>query len=370
MVWTYHHRNFINQMFICCNYQLFRISPTLTSLLVSVGFVTSEEIQKKRIEISETLLLKIFCNLVPVVRPTHHYVYVAGLPNKNRVNKEFYTFLNNIHKNKKVNKISVSSNLDKFYTKPEIATCCVSHFRNHIKVTKNDLIIEPSAGNGSFLLSLNKINCKKCYLDVIPENEQILQQNFLKYSAIKSKNKIHVIGNPPFGKQSSMAIKFIKHAATFADSISFILPKSFKKDSLKKRIPLNFHLLYQIDLPENSFFVSNNLCKKVPCIFQIWKKKNSNRKKVLPLKPKNFVFVKKDQNPHIAFCRVGAGAGKISIDWLDKNIQTHYFIRFKTSKIFEKFLKLQRTFIFESKNTVAAKSISKQELIKNCDKLL
>ena len=48
--------------------------------------------------------------------------------------------------------------------------------------------------------------------------------------------KIHVIGNPPFGRQSSLAIKFIKKSCSFSDTISFILPKSFKKDSMKKSI--------------------------------------------------------------------------------------------------------------------------------------
>lgn len=120
--------------------------------------------------------------------------------------------------------------------------------------------------------SLNKIDWKKCYLDIFPEDKQILQQNFLNYRVIKKKSKIHVIGNPPFGKQSSMAIKFIKHAANFADSISFILPRSFKKDSLKNRIPLNFHLKYETDLPEDIFFVGNNL-RKVSCVFQVWEKK-------------------------------------------------------------------------------------------------
>ena len=38
-------------------------------------------------------------------------------------------------------------------------------------------------------------------------------------------NKIHIIGNPPFGRQSSLAIKFIKKSVEYCDSISFILPK-------------------------------------------------------------------------------------------------------------------------------------------------
>jgi hypothetical protein len=81
-------------------------------------------------------------------------------------------------------------------------------------------------------------------------------------------------------------------------------------------------------------------------------------------------LLKKNQNPHVTFCRVGKNAGKFSTGWLDKNTQTHYFIRFKTNNIFQKFWNLQKTFIFESDNTIAAKLISKQEVIKTCDKLL
>jgi hypothetical protein len=47
---------------------------------------------------------------------------------------------------------------------------------------------------------------------------------------------IHIIGNPPFGRQSSTAIKFIKKSCLFCNSLSFILPKSFKKDSLKNKV--------------------------------------------------------------------------------------------------------------------------------------
>ena len=49
-------------------------------------------------------------------------------------------------------------------------------------------------------------------------------------------SNLHFIGNPPFGRQSSLAKKFIKHICSCdkTKTIAFILPKSFKKDSLKK----------------------------------------------------------------------------------------------------------------------------------------
>jgi len=82
----------------------------LVSSLVILGFAATEKTQKKNFEFSETLLLKIFCNLVPIVKPTYYYVCIAGSINKNRVNKEFYAFLVNIHENIKVNKTNVPEN--------------------------------------------------------------------------------------------------------------------------------------------------------------------------------------------------------------------------------------------------------------------
>jgi hypothetical protein len=147
------------------------------------------------------------------------------------------------------------------------------------------------------------------------------------------------------------------------------LPKSFRKESLRNKVPLNFHLIHEEELPQNSFFFKNKQFI-VPCVFQIWAKQSKNRKKMLKLQPENFMFVKQNQNPHIAFCRAGSQAGKFNLNWKDKSSQTHYFLKFKTSDIFKKFLVLEKTFIFPTNNTVGAKSISKQELILTCDKLL
>ena len=95
-------------------------------------------------------------------------------------------------------------------------------------------------------------------------------------SAIREKyDKIHIIGNPPFGRQSSLARKFIKKSCDFCDTLSFILPKSFKKDSFQKTFPLYFHLVYQVDLPEKSFQV-NSKDYNVPCVFQIWIKRDDH----------------------------------------------------------------------------------------------
>ena len=165
--------------------------------------------------------------------------------------------------------------IDKYYTKDNVVELALNLVKKYIQINTNDLIIEPSAGNGSFITGIKSLSSNFRFYDLEPENDEIIQQDYLLYDYTNTKeafDKIHIIGNPPFGRQSSLAIKFIKKSCEFCDTISFILPKSFKKDSLKNKFPLDFHLLFETDLPDNSFLV-NDVEHDVPCIFQIWQKK-------------------------------------------------------------------------------------------------
>ena len=272
----------------------------------------------------------------------------------------------------KQNKGLKRNTIDKYYTKDTTVELCINYIKQNILINENDLVIEPSAGNGSFVEAIKAISHNYIFCDLEPENAEIIKQDYLDYDTSDIQEKyenIHIIGNPPFGRQSSLAIKFIKKSCEFSNSISFILPKSFKKESLKKTFPLHFHLIFETDLPENSFLVEG-IEHDVPCIFQIWKKQNYNRNTSKKLEPIGFIFVEKTQNPDISFRRVGVNAGKIDINIIDKSIQSHYFIKFTNDKPLinniNNLLKINYSF----NNTVGPKSISKQELIKEFIKVL
>ena len=261
--------------------------------------------------------------------------------------------------------------IDKYYTKNDIVELCLKYVTKYISIKEEDLIIEPSAGNGSFISGIKKLSNNFKFYDLKPDHNEIITQDYLlfDYKSIYCLGKIHIIGNPPFGRQSSLAIKFIKKSCVFCDSISFILPKSFKKESLKKTYPLNFHLVYEVDLPNNSFLV-NGIEHNVETIFQIWEKKDINRNEIKKVDPIHFKFVKKSENPDISFRRVGVNAGIIDIDIDNKSIQSHYFIKFTNSKSITENIKNLSKIQYEFNNTVGPKSISKQELIKEFIKVL
>lgn len=260
---------------------------------------------------------------------------------------------------------------DKFYTKPEIVNMCMDEFER-VTLQRPTTIIEPSAGNGSFIPRLKKLNPSRLLLcmDIEPDgfNEIITRSDFLKYEYTSHGNddeKVFVIGNPPFGRQSSTAIKFIQRTCEFCDVFAFILPRSFKKESMKRHIDRNFHLVSEIDLPENAFTLGTTTKEyNVPCVFQIWKRMDSSRQIEEKMKPIDgrYTFVKKTEDPDISIRRVGVNAGRIEGKETirEKSEQSHYFIKFLTTTP----VKIENIAFENADNTVGPKSISKQDVIR------
>lgn len=236
--------------------------------------------------------------------------------------------------------------LEKFYTKPEVAEFCVKF----LDLEKYDRIIEPSAGSGSFSNLVS--NCEA--YDLSPENKNIKQQDFLKFKA--KKGNILVFGNPPFGRQSNLALKFLNHAATFAKTIAFILPKSFSKESMMEKLDRHLHCVNIISLPENSFYYGSENYD-IPCNFYVFENLEQEREKPKKYTTEDFDFVRKEEADY-SIRRVGFYAGKI--EGLEVSKESHYFVKDKNNAIdILKNLKYQAAL-----NTVGARSISKNEIIK------
>lgn len=159
---------------------------------------------------------------------------------------------------------------NKIYTKVETAEKCFNHLKNLFPSITEEKFIEPSAGNGNWLSFLPNYIA----LDLSPEDEKIIQKNFLDYTP-EGKEYI-TIGRPPWGSVNKTTIKFFNHAANFSNIIAFILPESFKNYSKQKFLDLNFKLLSELSLPFDSFiYEDGEQASNIKSVFQIWVKKNS-----------------------------------------------------------------------------------------------
>lgn len=177
--------------------------------------------------------------------------------------------------------------LDQFYTLPPIARKCIQQTQCFYNLD-DFFIIEPSAGNGSFFLQIPSTN--KIGLDISPKHDTILPHDFFTYTPPKQDKKILIMGNPPFGRVSSLAVKFFNHASQYAEVIAFIVPRTFRRISIQNRLSPLFHLRYDEDIPTDPCSFDPPMQAK--CCFQIWERKEISRPLVeLPSTHKDWEFL-------------------------------------------------------------------------------
>jgi hypothetical protein len=170
---------------------------------------------------------------------------------------------------------------------------CIDKVNELYDINNWDLIIEPSAGDGSFLNQITSDN--KIGIDIMPEHENIIKHDFFQYQPPCDKTNILIIGNPPFGKVCSLAIKFFNYSAKWANVIAFIVPRTFRKTSVQNKLDAKFHLIHDEEIPTTPCCFIPQI--PVKCCFQIWEKRVANRQFInLPKTHQDWEFLKLGAN--------------------------------------------------------------------------
>jgi hypothetical protein len=292
------------------------------------------------------------------------YLYLKKLINHK------YNLEGNINMNKNKLKEVRNEGLDKFYTKGLIVDKCLNTIGSLYNWDDWNLVVEPSAGNGSFLLKIPVT--KKIGLDINPEHESIKKKDFFDYEPTET-NKILVVGNPPFGKISSLAIKFFNHASNWCDVICFIIPRTFRRVSVQNKLNFNFHLVKDEDIPLNP--CSFEPAMMVKCCFQIWEKREIEReKKILEIEHEDWTFLQfgpldnkgqptPPEGADFVIRAYGSKCGEIVLENLkDLRPKSWHWIKSKIEKnlLIERFNKLDYSI---SLDTARQNSIGKGELV-------
>lgn len=266
--------------------------------------------------------------------------------------------------------------LDAYYTKDEVALRCVEKFIEICpNLDNNSTWIEPSVGGGAFLRALySKLGqaVSVVTIDTNQKTDATFHADFLSWSPDVSLSKpLVVFGNPPFGKNSSIAIQFVNHSSKFASFIAFILPNSFNKPSVMKRIDRHLHIIYSQNL-EGDCFLFDNKSVSVPCTFYVFEKRETLRVDPEPLPTKSSVvsFLQNANGATFMVQRVGQRAGRVF--WDTKEIEQRgasknfYFVEIKNitdeQRLLLKELSMEKT--QERFNTAGMPSLSKGEVVK------
>lgn len=254
---------------------------------------------------------------------------------------------------------------DRFYT----PTQCVKQCLSLLNFADYDCIIEPSAGSGRFKDEFPDTTPIFTF-DIAPARSDITQADWLAIDKTTFNNYHHILicGNPPYGQQNSLAIKFFNESAKIADTIAFILPPSFKKASVINRLNQNFILSQELALPDISFDLYNHSKIIVPCIFQIWRRATVKRPILTEPRLSCYFDFVVPEKADIRVARVGGRAGKASLD-LGKSVSSNYFITNNTDLSNNELVNFINQLDFPSINfTVGPKSLSKSEFIQVFEK--
>ena len=226
---------------------------------------------------------------------------------------------------------------DQFYTKPHIVQFCLNHLRAHYALEGYQLI-EPAAGTGEFLQHMPGAIA----IDIDPRAPGIERGDFLTWEPPRCFKPLAFVGNPPFGKNSSLAVKFFNKAADLGSVwTAFIVPRTFRKPSIQRRLHINYHLQSELLLPLDAFYTVDGF-RSVPCVFQVWQRRAEPRP--FTQKPPSAPWTWcKPEEAQWAIRRVGVAAGKIKqVQGASPN--SHFFVcdlppgfRDRMKKLYEHF---------------------------------
>ena len=165
---------------------------------------------------------------------------------------------------------------DQFFTNPETAQICFQIFNNKLTELGINLeeytYVEPSAGNGSFYNLFPED--RRIGIDIESNIDSVIKQDYLTWSPTEEK-KYLVLGNPPFGLRSNLALRFLNHS-NYAEFVGFILPQIFESDgkgSTKSRVD-GLNLIHSEKIQPHFIFPDGKEVN-VNVIFQIWAKNHS-----------------------------------------------------------------------------------------------
>ena len=166
-----------------------------------------------------------------------------------------------------------------------------------------------------------------------------------------------IVGNPPYGKNASLAVKFLNKAVELTDNISYVLPRTFRKPSILNRVHPELHLVADDVVSDEMFGGTILTC------YQVWERRNEVRAKIPTVTSHpDFKFVTVDE-ANLFVGGVGAAAGSVKESGFDHYNTRHYFLQV-TDVVKERLVAIQDTLKQLARAaTVGTPSLSKHELI-------
>ena len=180
-----------------------------------------------------------------------------------------------------------------------------------------------------------------------------------------------VIGNPPYGYGSNLAVEFVNKASELSDVVVMVLPRTIRKTSIINKINPYMHLVSDQDNDNDTFNMELYTCS------QHWVVKDTKRAPVKrytkDLVSEYFEFTDK-KNADIAICANGRyQAGQVFVrgedyghlkNFDERSENTHHFIKVLDKSVIKELSDLQDKFYEASRQVVAQTSLCIDDIVR------
>jgi hypothetical protein len=157
---------------------------------------------------------------------------------------------------------------DAYFTSPGAVKWCMNKLEK-IFPLKGKRALEPSCGSGVFIKESAGYGLNWVTNELFPEYSQGFEAD---YNIDFSKGDLSplghfdfCIGNPPFGKSTTLARKFVLRALEISDVVAMILPWGCRRITFFDKLPRDVRIVMDEDLPANEFDLPDGTRKAVRC---------------------------------------------------------------------------------------------------------
>ena len=161
--------------------------------------------------------------------------------------------------------------------------------------------LEPSAGAGAFIEALVKQGVPLDHIDAFdlePRHPHVQQADFLEI-APTLEGPYLTIGNPPYGRQSSIAIEFFNACASVSTHVGFVVPISWRHWRHSGRVDKKAEQVWDSYVGTEFHTVTGSTVGLVRSSFLVWRMAAMNEDSVNPV-DRGYVVRSKRQDADLA----------------------------------------------------------------------
>ena len=181
---------------------------------------------------------------------------------------------------------------DAYFTKPSDVEWCYKKLEALYGDLTGKTALEPACGSGVFVKAAPQMVWTTN--ELFPEFSQGMTHDFGLDFAKGDRSAFgtydFVIGNPPYGKASTLARKFLLNALEHSSVVAMVLPKALRRHTAwDKYFPDDCKVVCEEDIPTQSFDLPDGSTKTVGTFFLVLERvAGYSRGKLLDYEPKGY----------------------------------------------------------------------------------